>query len=253
MSEYAKDNETTARPCTLVAKELLKDLYQNHKMTDQADTYFAVHQEVTAAGAKLVAVSKTKSQEAIMALYALGQRDFGENRVPELVEKYEALPKDINWHFIGHLQRNKVKYLAPFIHLIHAVDSPRLLREIDKRAAEAGRTIPVLLQYHIAEEESKYGLDPEKATAIFAEADREALSNAQIVGVMGMATYTDKDEQIATEFKQLAEIFKDLKQTRFTDDPDFQEISMGMSGDYPIALQQGSTLVRVGSLLFGPR
>ncbi|MEM1358505.1 MAG: YggS family pyridoxal phosphate-dependent enzyme [Bacteroidota bacterium] len=222
-------------------------------MTDLAETYFAVHQEVNAAGARLVAVSKTKPHEAIMALYEMGHRDFGENRVTELVEKYEALPKDINWHFIGHLQRNKVKYIAPFVHLIHAVDSSRLLREIDKRAKEAGRSIPVLLQYHIAEEASKFGLDPEKASAIFADIDREALSHARILGVMGMATYTDKDEQIAEEFQQLADIHEALKQDRFSNDPDFQEISMGMSGDYPIALQKGSTLVRVGSLLFGNR
>lgn len=222
-------------------------------MTDLAETYFAVHQEVAAADARLVAVSKTKPHAAIMELYELGQRDFGENRVPELVEKYEALPKDINWHFIGHLQRNKVKYIAPFVHLIHAVDSSRLLREIDKRAKEAGRSIPVLLQYHIAEEESKYGLDPEKAAAIFAEVDRESLSHARIAGVMGMATYTDKDEQIAAEFRQLAEAYKKLKRTRFSTASSFKEISMGMSGDYPIALQHGSTLVRVGSLLFGNR
>ncbi|MEO0734805.1 MAG: YggS family pyridoxal phosphate-dependent enzyme [Bacteroidota bacterium] len=222
-------------------------------MSVNRENYFAVRDAVEAAGARLVAVSKTKTLADILALYDLGQRDFGENRVPELVEKYEALPKDIRWHFIGHLQRNKVKYLASFIHLIHAVDSARLLREIDRRAVAAGRHIPVLLQYHIAAEESKYGLDPDNAAAIFTDIDQDQLTGARIAGVMGMATYTDEDEQIAAEFARLKVLFQDLKRTRFAAVEDFREVSMGMSGDYPIALQYGSTLVRVGSLLFGAR
>ncbi|MEL7160669.1 MAG: YggS family pyridoxal phosphate-dependent enzyme, partial [Bacteroidota bacterium] len=222
-------------------------------MSVNRENYLAVRQEVQSAGARLVAVSKTKPIADIRELYDLGHRDFGENRVTELVDKYEALQKVIRWHFIGHLQRNKVKYLAPFIHLIHAVDSPRLLREIDKRGAAEGRVIPVLLQYHIAEEESKYGLNPDKAAAIFADLDRESLSGVSIVGVMGMATYTDKDEQIVEEFARLRDLYRELKQGRFAQAEDFRELSMGMSGDYPIALQHGSTLVRVGSLLFGAR
>jgi len=212
-----------------------------------------VQREVDNAGATLVAVSKTKPTDQIMELYELGHRDFGENRVAELVEKYEALPKDINWHFIGHLQRNKVKYIAPFVHLIHAVDSPRLLREINKQGLRNERQIPVLLQYHIADEESKYGLNPAQPAEIFNNESPSELKGVAITGVMGMATYTDHDEQIAEEFGQLAETFRSLKQQYFSETAAFKHISMGMSGDYPIALQQGSTMVRIGSLLFGER
>lgn len=222
-------------------------------MADLTELYPLIQREVSEAGATLVAVSKTKPMEQIMELYELGHRDFGENRVAELVEKQEALPKDINWHFIGHLQRNKVKYIAPFVHLIHAVDSPRLLREINKQGVNNNRKIPVLLQYHIAEEESKYGLNPDKPEEIFTEITPEELPGVVIAGVMGMATYTDHDEQIAQEFEQLAATFRLLKNKQFSAADEFTEISMGMSGDYPIALQQGSTLVRVGSLLFGSR
>jgi len=222
-------------------------------MSPFAETYFAVNQEIDAVGARLVAVSKTHPHEKIMALYELGHRDFGENRVSELLEKHEALPKDINWHFIGHLQRNKVKQLAPFIHLIHAVDSPRLLREIEKQAKAVERDVPVLLQFHIAEEAAKYGLDPEQPLAIFEDLAAASLERVKIAGVMGMATYTDNDEQVDTEFKQLAEVFRKVKNELFQEESGFREISMGMSGDYPLALQNGSTLVRVGSLLFGSR
>lgn len=222
-------------------------------MADLTETYPLIQREVSSAGATLVAVSKTKPMEQIMELYALGHRDFGENRVAELVEKQAALPKDINWHFIGHLQRNKVKAIASFVHLIHAVDSPRLLREINKQGVNNQRKIPVLLQYHIAEESSKYGLDPDHPEAFFADLTPQELPGVIITGVMGMATYTDHDEQIAGEFKQLAETFRFLKNNQFPDATSFSEISMGMSGDYPIALQHGSSLVRVGSLLFGQR
>lgn len=222
-------------------------------MSELAETYQAIKQETDAAGATLVAVSKTKPINLIKELYDLGQRDFGENRVTELVEKQAALPKDINWHFIGHLQRNKVKAIAPFVHLIHAVDSSRLLREIDKQAQAFDRSIPVLLQFHIADEENKYGLDPEKPGGLFSEFAPQDLPGAAIHGVMGMATYTDNDEQIGAEFDRLAETFRHLKKTRFSEDQSFREISMGMSGDYPLALQRGSTLIRVGSLLFGGR
>ncbi|MEM6769552.1 MAG: YggS family pyridoxal phosphate-dependent enzyme [Bacteroidota bacterium] len=222
-------------------------------MATLTENYSVVQQAVSQADARLVAVSKTKPMERIMELYALGHRDFGENRVSELVDKYEALPKDINWHFIGHLQRNKVKYIAPFVHLIHAVDSARLLREINKQGINHERQIPVLLQYHIAEEASKYGLDPNAPEAIFEELAEEQLPGVSIVGVMGMATYTDHDEQIAAEFGRLANTYRLLRDKHFPESVTFREISMGMSGDYPIALQHGSTLVRVGSLLFGSR
>ena len=222
-------------------------------MTELAETYFAVKEETDAAGATLVAVSKTKPPELIMELYDLGHRDFGENRVAELLEKREILPGDIRWHFIGHLQRNKVKAIAPFVHLLHAVDSPRLLREVAKQGAAAGRDVPVLLQYHIAQEASKYGLDPDEPGTILEETEATTLSGVAIRGVMGMATYTDDDEQIAGEFDRLAETFRYVKNKYFYEDEHFREISMGMSGDYPLALERGSTMVRVGSLLFGSR
>lgn len=222
-------------------------------MPVNVSAYHDLMQKIGTHNARLVAVSKTKSKEDIMALYALGQRDFGENRVAELVEKQAALPQDLRWHFIGHLQRNKVKQVAPFIHLIHGVDSLRLLREIDKRAAENDRVITVLLQFHIAEEESKYGLDPQQTEALCSELANTPLNSVAVVGVMGMATYTDDQEQVKAEFKLLADTFADLKKNCFSTTDDFREISMGMSGDYPLALAQGSTMVRVGSLLFGDR
>ena len=215
------------------------------------DTYRSLHDRTTAAGATLVAVSKTRPAAEIMRLYALGHRDFGENRVAELTEKQATLPADIRWHFIGHLQRNKVKAIAPFIHLIHAVDSPRLLREIDKQGRAAGRRIPALLQYHVAAEESKYGLDPATPTAVFADLEPTELRGVQLRGVMGMATYTDDTAQIRSEFDRLTAAFQYVKREHFESDPAFCERSMGMSGDWEIALAAGSTLVRVGSLLFG--
>lgn len=215
--------------------------------------YQELRTKIEAADARLVAVSKTKPVADIMALYELGQRDFGENRVSELVEKYEALPKDIRWHFIGHLQRNKVKSIAPFVHLIHAVDSLRLLREIEKQAAAVGRKISVLLQFHIAKEDTKYGLDVDEASSIMNEVAATPLPHVNIAGVMGMATYTDDKARVADEFATLAEIKEQLKKKNFPEDDGFREVSMGMSGDYPLALAAGSTLVRVGSLLFGER
>ncbi|NJO86566.1 MAG: YggS family pyridoxal phosphate-dependent enzyme [Lewinella sp.] len=208
--------------------------------------------EVQAAGARLVAVSKTQPDDKIMALYALGQRDFGENRVSELSEKVRRLPADIRWHYLGNLQRNKVKALLPLApHLIHSVDSERLLFEIAKVATQQSLTVALLLQFHIAEEETKSGFQLSEAQAAlnqwFAAGPKPGL---RICGVMGMATNTENDETIATEFKALTKIFKQLKNDFFPTDPSFCEISMGMSGDYPIALEQGSTLVRVGSLLF---
>lgn len=222
-------------------------------MIEAEKNYRKLNDEITAAGACLVAVSKTHPKERIMELYELGHRDFGENRVAELVEKHEALPKDIRWHFIGHLQRNKVKAIAPFVHLIHAVDSVRLLREIDKQAKASARKIPVLLQFHIAEEESKYGLDQASAKQLFEELKEGPVTHVKITGVMGMATYTDDEAQVKSEFCALAERFSELHKEAFSGNDMFREISMGMSGDYPLALAAGSTLVRVGSLLFGRR
>lgn len=220
-------------------------------MSRLTDNYRAIKAETDRAGATLVAVSKTRPVATIRKLYDLGHRDFGENRVAELLEKQAELPDDVNWHFIGHLQRNKVKAIAPFVHLIHAVDSPRLLREIDRQGRVFARMIPVLLQYHIAAEQSKYGLDPARPDALFAELDPGELSGVSVRGVMGMATYTDHDEQIAAEFDKLTETYRYVGNRYFFKQDNFREISMGMSGDYPIALERGSTMVRVGSLLFG--
>jgi len=201
---------------------------------------------------KLVAVSKTKPNSAILELYEQGQRDFGENRVQELTEKYESLPKDIHWHAIGHLQTNKVKYIAPFVHLIHSVDSARILTEIDKQAQRNERIISCLLQFKIAEEDTKYGLTLTDVKTLLEETYPQ-LENVKIIGVMGMATFTDMENQVRKEFQLLKGIFEELKANYFAEQTDFKEISMGMSSDYSIALEEGSTMVRIGSLLFGAR
>lgn len=202
---------------------------------------------------QLVAVSKTKPAELLMEAYRHGQRAFGENKVQELVGKYEQLPKDIEWHFIGHLQTNKVKYIAPFVHLIHGVDSFKLLKSIDSEAKKVGRIIPCLLQFFIAEEESKFGLSLDEATEILSSVEFKLLKNVQISGVMGMATYTDDERQVKKEFANLKSIFARLKSDYFTNNSDFKEISMGMSGDYVLAVEEGSTMVRIGSTIFGER
>lgn len=202
---------------------------------------------------RLVAVSKFHPCEAIESAYEIGQRIFGESKVQELQEKYEALPKDIEWHFIGHLQTNKVKYIAPYISLIHAVDSYKLLVEINKQAAKAGRVIPCLLEIHIAQEESKYGFSMESCRAMLKDENWKALTNIRIAGVMGMATYTDDTAEIHHEFESLHQFFQELKTTFFEGDTEFKEISMGMSHDYQLAVESGSTLVRVGSHIFGER
>lgn len=204
--------------------------------------------------ARLIAVSKMHGPEAIMDLYAQGQRDFGENWVQELVDKQEKLPSDIRWHFIGHLQTNKVKYIAPFVHLIHSVDSLKLLQEINKQAAKAARVIPCLLEFKIAEEDSKHGLeDLPSAVALLESPEFAALNHVKIAGVMGMASFSDDTTQVRAEFRQLAGLFQALKARFFANQPDFKEISMGMSGDYLLALEEGSTMVRIGTLLFGER
>ncbi|MGD9931004.1 MAG: YggS family pyridoxal phosphate-dependent enzyme [Mangrovibacterium sp.] len=204
-------------------------------------------------GVCLVAVSKTKPDADLLEAYEAGQRAFGENKVQELVQKYESLPKDIEWHFIGHLQTNKVKYIAPFVGLIHGVDSLKLLKTIDKEARKAERKIACLLQFHIAEEETKFGLDLAEAREILTSDEFTQLEFVDIRGVMGMATYTDDTEQIRREFRQLKNIFNQLKQDFFVGKDVFSEISMGMSGDFPIAVEEGSTMVRVGSSIFGER
>jgi pyridoxal phosphate enzyme (YggS family) len=202
---------------------------------------------------QLVAVSKTKPNELLMQAYDHGQRHLGENKVQELVSKHESLPKDINWHFIGHLQRNKVKYIAGFVHLIHGVESLKLLKEIDKQGQKNNRIINVLLQFHIAEETSKFGLNLLEAQKLLIDEAYLGFSNICISGVMGMATFTDNTEQVRNEFRTLKSIYNDLKMSFFKDSDDFKVISMGMSGDYEIAIEEGSTLIRVGSSIFGAR
>lgn len=205
--------------------------------------------------ATLIAVSKLKPASDIKALYDLGQRDFGENYVQELVEKQGMLPDDIRWHFIGHLQSNKVKYIAPFVHLIHGVDSLRLLIEINKQAEKNDRIISCLLQVYIADEETKYGLDEKEALELmeYYSARRTELQHVRITGVMGMASFTEDKEKIAAEFRRLTALFHVLRQSYFLAEEHFKVISMGMSNDYEIAIAEGSTHVRIGSLLFGRR
>lgn len=201
----------------------------------------------------LIAVSKTKPTSAILEAYQAGQRIFGENKVQEMCSKYEDLPKDIEWHLIGHLQSNKVKFIAPFVSLIHAVDSLKLLQEINKEAAKNKRIIDCLLQIHIAEEESKFGLSFDEASDLLRDDSICEMQHVRIVGLMGMATFTEDQEQIRDEFRTLYNCFHIIKSHHFTFNPDFKEISMGMSGDYQIAVEEGSTMVRVGSAIFGNR
>lgn len=202
---------------------------------------------------QLVAVSKTKPVSMIMQAYHAGQRVFGENKVQELQAKYPEMPKDIEWHMIGHLQTNKVKYIAPWIHMIHAVDRMKLLREINKEAAKAERTIDCLLQFHIAEEDTKFGLDIQEATELLDSDEFQNFENVRICGVMGMATFTENQDQVRREFQHLKTIFDQLKTRYFANTESFKEISMGMSGDYQIAVEEGSTMVRIGSTIFGAR
>jgi hypothetical protein len=209
--------------------------------------------ELSAQNVTLVAVSKTHPPERILEIHQQGQRIFGENRAQEMLEKQAALPADIEWHLIGHLQTNKVKLIAPFVRMIHSVDSLRLLEEIDKQAAKAERTIDCLLQFHIAQEETKFGLDEAEARAILSSDTFRQMKNVRICGVMGMATFTDDEAQVRREFRSLKTIFEKLKHDFFPENPHFREISMGMSGDWHIAVEEGSTMVRVGSLIFGER
>ncbi|MBK8343631.1 MAG: YggS family pyridoxal phosphate-dependent enzyme [Bacteroidetes bacterium] len=201
----------------------------------------------------LVAVSKTRSIEEILALYNCGQRDFGENRVQEMRDKYEALPKDIRWHLIGHLQTNKVKYIAEWVHLIHSVDSLALLEEINKQAQKHNRIIPCLLQVYIASEETKFGLDEDELITLLKSDVYKQMQNIAVVGLMGMATNTENVSLIRNEFSHLVQLFDKIKANYFGQDDAFRQKSMGMSSDYTIAVEIGSTMVRIGSLLFGER
>jgi len=204
-------------------------------------------------GVLLVAVSKTKPVEALQEAYDAGQRVFGENHALEMRDKHEVLPNDIDWHFIGHLQTNKIKYIIPFVKLIHSIDTGNLLQAVNKEAVKNNRIVDCLLQFHIAEEETKFGLSIEEAEEILNSDAFKAMKNVQICGVMGMATNTDNETQFRKEFHHLKEIFDTIKSKYFTDCKYFKEISMGMSHDYLIAIEEGSTMVRVGSKIFGER
>jgi pyridoxal phosphate enzyme (YggS family) len=220
--------------------------------------YHQISNELKPKNVTLVAVSKTKSVEDILELYHLGQKDFGENYVQELVEKYQQLPKDIRWHFIGHLQSNKVKLLAPFIHLIHSVDSEKLLKEINKEAKKNNRIIDCLLQIYIAKEETKFGLDQEEAEELISRIsgtdsnDEKLFQNVRVKGLMGMASFTNDEEVVRKEFKGLKDLF-DKCSALSLQPPAFSILSMGMSADYEMAIEEGSNMVRIGSLLFGKR
>ena len=214
-------------------------------MAVQVDNFNKIKKELQSAKVTLVAVSKTKPNEDIQALYDLGQRDFGENYVQELVDKAAALPKDIRWHFIGHLQSNKVKYIAELVHLIHGVDSEKLLKEINKQGKKLDKKINCLLQMHIAQEETKFGL----SAAELREIDVSEYKNVSIIGLMGMASFTNNEAIVMQEFHNLHLMYEQLQ----SKNNGIATLSMGMSGDYPIAIQQGSNMVRIGSLLFGER
>ena len=213
-----------------------------------------INTSLSGTSAQLIAVTKTKPIEDLQAAYEADCKIFGENKVQEMVEKWTILPKDIEWHLIGHLQSNKVKYMAPFVAMIHSIDSLKLLQEVDKQALKNNRSIDFLLQIYIAQEETKFGLSQEEALEILDSPEFKAMKNVRVVGVMGMATNTDNQEQIRTEFKGLKAFFDTLKSS-YPDNENIQlkEVSMGMSGDYLLAAQEGSTLVRVGSAIFGSR
>ncbi len=225
---------------------------ENSQLMDIAKNISIVKQTLPES-VKLIAVSKTKPNEDILVAYKAGHKIFGENKAQDLARKFEQLPKDIEWHFIGHLQRNKVKYIAPFVHLIHGVDSLKLLKEIDKEGAKNERIISCLLQFHIAAEDTKFGLLIKEARDLLNSAEFKSFKNVQIVGVMGMATYINNEEQVAKEFRMLKSIFNTLKNEYFSSSNDFREISMGMSDDYSVAVKEGSTMVRIGSKIFGAR
>lgn len=221
----------------------------------QPEGYHKLIEQLDQTQTTLIAVSKIKPAEDIQKLYDMGQRDFGENYVQELVEKQAVLPEDIKWHFIGHLQSNKIKYIAPFVHLIHGVDSFKLLQEINKQAEKNNRVIHCLLQVHIATEETKFGLDEKELMELleYYTAQRSELKHIAIDGLMGMASFTEEETQLTLEFRALKALFHLVQKSYFLGDAGFRILSMGMSGDYEIAVREGSTHVRIGSLLFGRR
>jgi len=217
------------------------------------EEYYNLKERLQSQNVELIAVSKTKSEEAIMSLYDCGQRHFGENRVQELVGKQDTLPKDINWHMIGHLQRNKVKYIASFVSLIHAIDSHRLLVEVNKQAKANNRVIDVLVQIHIAQESSKFGISPEQSMEFFTKLVQEQLDHVRIVGLMTMASFVQDKQVIREEFNAVTELFQNIKSKFYSEEESFRILSMGMSSDYELAMESGSNMIRVGSLLFGSR
>ena len=204
-------------------------------------------------GCQLIAVSKTKPISALQEAYAAGIRDFGENKVQEMVDKQAQMPQDCRWHMIGHLQRNKVKYIAPFITLIHSVDSLRLLKEIDKQGAKVDRIISCLLQVHIAQEEDKFGLSDDELTDLLSSAELSHAKHVKVVGLMGMATFSEDPERVRPEFKHLKSLFEQAKAMDLPDNVRLEQLSMGMSGDYATAIEEGSTMVRIGTTIFGNR
>jgi pyridoxal phosphate enzyme (YggS family) len=229
---------------------LLIDYLKMNRMAVNTEKYKEIKEELAAKQVSLIAVSKTKPNEDIQSLYNLGQRDFGENYVQELVDKHTVLPADIRWHFIGHLQSNKVKYIAPFVQLIHGADSLKLLREINKQAAKCGRIIDCLLQVHIAQEETKFGMDETELTEV--KNSIGELSNVRICGLMGMASFSDDLQKVRGEFQYLKTLFDRVGEWAMLNGQ-WTVLSMGMSGDYQMAIEEGSTMVRIGSLLFGAR
>jgi hypothetical protein len=224
----------------------------NKTNVDIAGNIAAIKNQLPA-NVMLVAVSKTKPVEDILAAYNAGQRIFGENKIQEMVKKQELLPKDIEWHFIGHPQTNKIRYIAPFVSLIHGVDSMKLLKVIDSEAKKSNRKIACLLQFHIATEETKFGFSPEEAIEMLESTDFLQLENIMVCGVMGMATFTEDLDRIRGEFRNLKSIFDSIRMKYFQNNRDFCEISMGMSDDYSVAVEEGSTIVRIGSKIFGER
>ena len=222
------------------------------KMTSISENITQLKEQVPQ-GVKLIAVSKTKPVEQLLEAYHAGQRAFGENYVQEIIEKQPQLPGDVEWHFIGHLQSNKVKYIAPFVHWIHGIDSMRLLGEINKQAAKHNRVINCLLQVHIAQEESKFGFDTETLSMSLSQFRPEEYMHIRLCGLMGMASFTEDTQQVTKEFQLLKTTFDALKQGTMKDIETFHEISMGMSGDWPLAVKEGSTMIRVGSAIFGSR
>lgn len=204
-------------------------------------------------GTRLIAVSKTKPLAMLQEAYSAGQRLFGENKALEMRDKHDAMPSDVQWHFIGHLQKNKIKYIVQYVSMIHSIDSLELLKAVDDAAAKSNRVVDCLLQFHIAQEETKFGLSEDEACQLLSSPEYASMQHARLVGVMGMATNTGDQEQVRREFASLRGIFGRLKDRYFASHPEFSEISMGMSGDYKIAIEEGATLVRLGSTIFGAR